>query len=139
MESELTTSPRRRRKKISLASRNIWPLNAGQAASSTGLRGTIPYGRAMNSKRPAENPTWSFLESLFTARSCNVLAIRSACAIGPPDARIETTALPISMFDVRRNDSIASCGKSVQRPTSPCQCGTTGLLLDFCVSVERCA
>ncbi|RZD39612.1 MAG: hypothetical protein CXT71_03605 [Methanobacteriota archaeon] len=93
-------SPRRSRKKISLASMNICPLRAGQDAFSTGLRGTIPYGRAMNSNRPAANPKWSFLFLSIIDKYWTVLATLSAFAIGPPLAKILTTAEPISMFEV---------------------------------------
>ena len=51
-------SPLRSRRKISAASAKILPLSAGQAAFSTGFRGTIPWARFMNSKRPWEKPTW---------------------------------------------------------------------------------
>ena len=55
----------------------------------------------------------------------------AATAIGPTLANIDNTAAPISMCLVFANDNAASWKKSVQRPTSPFQCGITGLLLVF--------
>ena len=61
--SEETISPFSSRRKISEASANTCPRKAGHAASSTTSRGTMPYGRAMNSNRPAENPMCNLRDS----------------------------------------------------------------------------
>ena len=58
MSSLLRTSPRSRRQKISDASRKMIPFIAGQAASSTTSRGTMPDASFMNWNRPAAKPTW---------------------------------------------------------------------------------
>ena len=47
------------------------------------------------------------------------------------------TTLPISMLLVRRNDS--SANRASAQANFPFQWGTTGLVLDFCVSVDKCA
>ena len=44
---------------------------------------------------------------------------RSAIAIGPPDARIDKTALPTSICFVLENIFCAIWKKSVHSPTSP--------------------
>ena len=85
---ELMTSPRNKRRKISAASMKICPRKAGHAASSMAFRGTTPYGRAMNSKRPAEKPTWRHRCS-FSSRPCKAQQVGHAFGLCDGAARSE--------------------------------------------------
>ncbi len=104
MSPELSVSPLSRRRKISVASSKILFFTTGQAAASTGLRGTMPYGTLMNGKRPEAKPTVS---RRFSSRSspCSArnVRIRSAAAIGPPLQRMFMIAEPMPMRFVRAN------------------------------------
>ena len=92
----------------------------------------MPYGRAMNSNLPDEKPMFNFLFSfLFNPCRARNAPILSAIPIGPPLQKILITALPTSIFFVLENIWCANWKKSVQSPTSPCQWGITGFLLDF--------
>ena len=71
-------SPLSNLRKISLASRNICPLRAFQAAFSQEFLGVMPYGLAINSNLPALKPTYNLRLSSIIDRNCTVLAIRSA-------------------------------------------------------------
>ena len=106
--SHLNVSPLKRRKKISLASMNIFLFKADQQTSSNSFLGNTPYGLAINSNLPALNPKCSFLVSSIWDKNWTAFAILSACAIGPPLASKLITAEPISIFLVLRKDSRAS-------------------------------